>query len=180
MKSNQIKTKQFQNFRFLAPIAVNSSINHPAILNFSSTGVIERDNSGFFKRVLKKVGFAENSKAVSLNKSLIIINFLISLIPLLLQRLRASSILLYECVADQINYYEFFQEFDLPNTFNSWFLITELHVHILLVRAMAEGSETGQDGRFLRNCIVEALWADVGTRAKKLGVITKIRKAFNK
>lgn len=26
-------------------------------------------------------------------------------------------------------------------------------------------------GRFLRNCIVEAMWEDVTTRAKKLGVI---------
>jgi hypothetical protein len=32
---------------------------------FSSTAHIERENGGFFKRVLKKVGFAENSKAVS-------------------------------------------------------------------------------------------------------------------
>lgn len=33
---------------------------------------------------------------------------------------------------------------------------------------MQEGSESGQDGRFLRNCIVESMWADVQTRAKKL------------
>lgn len=39
---------------------------------------------------------------------------------------------------------------------------------MLLVRAMAEGSEKGENGRFLRNCIVEAMWADVNTRAKKL------------
>lgn len=38
-----------------------------------------------------------------------------------------------------------------------------------MLRAMAEGSENGEDGRFMRNCIVEALWADVNTRAKKLG-----------
>lgn len=73
-------------------------------------------------------------------------------------------------MADQINYLEFFKRFELPDTFNSWFLVTELHVWMLLVRAMAEGSETGEDGRFLRNCIVEAMWADVGTRAKKLAV----------
>lgn len=40
---------------------------------------------------------------------------------------------------------------------------------MLLVRAMAEGSETGEDGRFMRNSIVEAMWADVNKRAKKLG-----------
>lgn len=81
-----------------------------------------------------------------------------------------SSYLIYESVADKINYRLFFDHFKLPDTFNSWFLITELHTWMLLVRAMAEGSETGQDGRFMRNCIVEAMWADVNKRAKKLGV----------
>lgn len=78
--------------------------------------------------------------------------------------------LLYESVADSVNYIEFFEKYRMPNTFNSWFLVTELHVWMLLVRAMAEGSESGQDGRFLRNSIVEAMWSDVNTRAKKLGV----------
>ena len=76
--------------------------------------------------------------------------------------------MLYENVADKINYYEFFDEFNLPDTFNSWFLVTELHCWLILTRVMQEGSESGQDGRFLRNCIVEAMWADVQTRAKKL------------
>lgn len=88
----------------------------------------------------------------------------------LLQRLKVTSHLLYESVADKINYVAFFRDFNLPNTFNSWFLVTELHVWLLLMRSMAEGSETGEDGRFLRNCIVEAMWGDVNTRAKKLGV----------
>lgn len=84
-----------------------------------------------------------------------------------------TSHLLYESVADKINYVAFFRDFNLPNTFNSWFLVTELHVWLLLMRSMAEGSETGEDGRFLRNCIVEAMWGDVNTRAKKLGVSEK-------
>lgn len=33
---------------------------------------------------------------------------------------------------------------------------------------MAEGSEKGQDGKFMRNCIVEAMWGDVNKRAKQL------------
>lgn len=76
---------------------------------------------------------------------------------------------MYQSVADTIDYKAFFQQFNLPNTFNSWFLVTELHVWMLLMRAMAEGDESGEDGRFMRNCIVEAMWADVNTRAKKLG-----------
>lgn len=85
---------------------------------------------------------------------------------------------MYGAVADQINYQEIFEKFNLPNTFNSWFLITELHVWILMVRAMAEGSEKGQDGKFIRNCIVEAMWSDVNKRAKELsgGSSSEMRK----
>lgn len=56
----------------------------------------------------------------------------------------------------------------MPDTFNSWFLVTELHCWLILTRVMEEGSESGQDGRFMRNCIVEAMWVDVQARAKKL------------
>ncbi|KAH8379378.1 hypothetical protein KR009_004517 [Drosophila setifemur] len=124
----------------------------------SSTGFVDSANKakpgpapapeeGILKRVLTKVGFTPNTKA----------------------RLKVTSHLLYESVADKISYVAFFRDFNLPNTFNSWFLVTELHVWLLLMRSMAEGSETGEDGRFLRNCIVEAMWGDVNTRAKKLG-----------
>lgn len=119
------------------------------LLRHCSTGIIQSQdqNVGILKKALKKIGFAGNSKT----------------------RLKVTSFILYECVADGMNYVEFFDVFNMPNTFNSWFLVTELHVWMLLLRAMAEGSESGEDGRFLRNCIVEAMWADVNTRAKKLG-----------
>ncbi|EDW69197.1 ubiquinol-cytochrome-c reductase complex assembly factor 1 [Drosophila virilis] len=121
-----------------------------------STGVVDSpgkaakqttEDGSILKRVLTKVGFTPNTKA----------------------RLKVTSHLLYESVADKINYVAFFRDFNLPNTFNSWFLVTELHVWLLMMRSMAEGSEAGEDGRFLRNCIVEAMWGDVNTRAKKLG-----------
>lgn len=67
---------------------------------------------------------------------------------------------------DNLNYTEFFEQLNLPDTFYSWFVITEVHVWMLSVRAMAEGD----DGRFIRNSVVEALWTDVGLRAKKIGV----------
>ncbi|KAM8707878.1 hypothetical protein ACLKA7_014928 [Drosophila subpalustris] len=126
----------------------------PGQRRLSSTGSVldspakpATEDGGILKRVLTKVGFTPNTKA----------------------RLKVTSHLLYESVADKINYVAFFRDFNLPNTFNSWFLVTELHVWLLLMRSMAEGSETGEDGRFLRNCIVEAMWGDVNTRAKKLG-----------
>lgn len=134
---------------------VQSKCNPPALTPLAPAATYATDiyhekvnnDEGILKKVLKKVGFAHNSKS----------------------RLRVCSFLLYESVADRINYINFFEYFNLPNTFNSWFLVTELHVWMLLVRSMAEGSESGEDGRFLRNSIVEAMWKDVNTRAKKLG-----------
>lgn len=80
--------------------------------------------------------------------------------------MKVTGYLLYESVADKIAYSQFFEQYYLPDTFYSWFVVTELHVWMLLVRIMNEG----EDGRFIRNCIVQAMWADVNIRAKKLGV----------
>lgn len=85
---------------------------------------------------------------------------------------------MYESVADKIDYEYFFKVCKMPDTFNSWFLITELHVWMLLVRAMAEGCEKGSIGREMRNDIVEALWADVATRTKQFRV-NLIQKQMN-
>ncbi|KAK9884421.1 hypothetical protein WA026_007268 [Henosepilachna vigintioctopunctata] len=73
----------------------------------------------------------------------------------------------YESVVDGIDYYQFFYDLDIPDTFYSWFAITELHLWMLSVRAMAEGD----DGRLIRNNIIEALWADVFPRIKELGEV---------
>lgn len=60
----------------------------------------------------------------------------------------------------------FFDTLALPDTFYSWFVITELHIWMLSVRLMA----VGEDGRIVRNGMMEALWNDVPTRVKYLGV----------
>jgi cytochrome b pre-mRNA-processing protein 3 len=114
-----------------------------------SVRVVDTDEGmGVIKKFMRKVGLSPDSSKAAM---------------------KLASFYLYETVADNINYMEFFDHFELPDTFNSWFVVTELHVWMLLVRAMAEGSENGQDGRFLRNAIVEAMWSDVNTRSKKLG-----------
>lgn len=53
----------------------------------------------------------------------------------------------------------------MPDTFFSWYLITELHVWMLSVRAMAEETE---HGRYLRNRIIESMWKDISVRIKKV------------
>lgn len=73
---------------------------------------------------------------------------------------------------DSVNHMEFVEKFQMPNTFNSWFLITEIHVWMLMVRAMAE-LEIGQE---IRNEISGALWYDVLTRTKGMGSASIVKK----
>lgn len=80
------------------------------------------------------------------------------------QTLNGKATFLYECVADQVMYNEFVNKFNLPNSFNSWFLVTELHVWMLMVRAMGEI----EHGEVVRNRIVESMWTDVVKRVQKL------------
>lgn len=95
------------------------------------------------------------------------------------QRLKLTGYFLYECVPDKVSYTEWFKKLNLPDTFTSWFTVTELHVWLLMVRYMAEDLTSTSndknryvkgDGHFVRNCIIEALWADVGNRIKLLEV----------
>ena len=54
----------------------------------------------------------------------------------------------------------------MPDTFYSWFLVTELHVWMLLVRFMSEGT----NGEEVRNLLVKTMWNDVNKRSKQLDV----------
>lgn len=92
-------------------------------------------------------------------------------------RLKLTGYFLYENIPDKVSYMEWFEHLELPDTFTSWFTITELHVWMLMVRYMAEDIMLSAadkkkyikgDGHFVRNCIVEAMWADVGNKIKLL------------
>ncbi|XP_020281419.1 ubiquinol-cytochrome-c reductase complex assembly factor 1 isoform X2 [Pseudomyrmex gracilis] len=71
----------------------------------------------------------------------------------------------YEDVLGQIDYPFFFKYFNMPDTFCSWFLVTELHVWMIMVRYMAEG----KTGKAIRNHIAMTLWSDLKARVDKLG-----------
>lgn len=109
-----------------------------------STYEVAKDES-LVKRVLRKIPFLDFDKI----------------------KIKSSGYFLYENIADQLDYIDFFEKFDLPDTFYSWFVITELHIWMLSARAMAEGD----NGQVLRNSMFEALWADVAKRTKELGAV---------
>lgn len=98
-----------------------------------------------FKRFLQKL------KIIDLSKS----------------RAHTSGLMSYELIADRIDYDMFYKDFNMPDTFFSWFLVTELHVWMLMVRFMAEGKL----GHIARNSLVEEMWVDVNNRVKLLGKI---------
>lgn len=92
-------------------------------------------------------------------------------------RLKLTGYFLYENIPDKVTYMNWFESLNLPDTFTSWFIITELHVWMLMVRYMAEDvakSATEKkkyikgDGHFVRNCVIEAMWADVANKIKLL------------
>ncbi|KAG0725018.1 Ubiquinol-cytochrome-c reductase complex assembly factor 1 [Chionoecetes opilio] len=116
----------------------------PPRRSLTTTGAtLMSQEPGRLRRFVKKMGWLDHSKS----------------------QLKRSGFLLYESVCGNIMTSDFFEVFDLPDTFYSWFLVMELQVWMLMVRLMAEGEE----GRFTRNAMLEAMWQDCETRSKKLG-----------
>jgi len=79
-------------------------------------------------------------------------------------KLKASGFVLLTHCTQKPDLEGFFTTFDMPDTFYSWFLVTELHVWLLGARVMRDGDL----GRLVRNSMVEALWQDCDTRAKSI------------
>ena len=54
----------------------------------------------------------------------------------------------------------------MPDSFQSWFLVAQLHVWLCLVRLKREG----RDGEFVIQNVVSTFWYDVQQRMQVLGV----------
>ncbi|XP_014678600.1 PREDICTED: ubiquinol-cytochrome-c reductase complex assembly factor 1-like [Priapulus caudatus] len=114
--------------------------------NYGSHSLGSELNTGFFTKVLDKLGYQIGMKY---GKS----------------RLRIAGSKMYELCVTPIDHLYFFKACGLPDTYNSWFVITELHVWMCMVRLMREDRE----GRFTRNILVQMMWDDVDKRCKQLG-----------
>lgn len=79
-------------------------------------------------------------------------------------RLRMVGTTLYTNCVDNIDHQEFIKYLNLPDTYYSWYIVTELHVWMTLVRVMHEEKH----GRTCRNDIIHAMWQDVDKRLKQL------------
>ncbi|XP_034021798.1 ubiquinol-cytochrome-c reductase complex assembly factor 1 [Thalassophryne amazonica] len=81
-------------------------------------------------------------------------------------KIKVAALRMYICCAEKINYDEFFERCSLPDTLNSWFLVTLLHVWMCLVRLRQEG----RAGKYMCHYVVETMWGDVVQRIKIMDV----------
>ncbi|KAL4084551.1 hypothetical protein QTP88_027499 [Uroleucon formosanum] len=130
-----------------------------------SRGLINPNNTNF--TIAKRHAVTDFIGINTKNKVSEFINRFQIMNPLNKSRYEANSWILYERLVDQIPFDQIITKLDLPDTFNSWFIITELHLWMIFVRFMNEGTQ----GTMIRNFIMEALWNDVEFRSKKLAIV---------
>ncbi|NP_001279134.1 ubiquinol-cytochrome-c reductase complex assembly factor 1 [Callorhinchus milii] len=81
-------------------------------------------------------------------------------------KIKIAGLRMYTCCVERINYDEFFERCNLPDTLNSWFLVAQLHVWMSLVRMKQEGRE----GKYMCRYIVHSMWEDLEQRGKVMGI----------
>jgi len=77
----------------------------------------------------------------------------------------AGAFLMNSCTGE-VDVITFIEEFDLADTYYSWFIVSELHLWMLSVRLMSEGCKDCQE---VRNWMVKIFWDDCDARAKEVG-----------
>ncbi|XP_078508321.1 ubiquinol-cytochrome c reductase complex assembly factor 1 [Lissotriton helveticus] len=81
-------------------------------------------------------------------------------------KIKIAALRMYTCCVERIDYDEFFNKCNLPDTLNSWFLVTQLHVWMSLVRLKQEG----RAGKYMCRYVVHSMWEDVQQRGKVMGI----------
>lgn len=120
-------------------------------LQFSSSAIVNVDHSdsskrpSIFQRLYRKV----MPEGLSVSKT----------------SLYKSGAILSACCTHEVDLDSFFKAFDLPDTYYSWWLVTELHAWMICVR-LAVGNT--KEGLHCRNCMVTELYNDMDERAKKV------------
>ncbi|XP_058142958.1 ubiquinol-cytochrome c reductase complex assembly factor 1 isoform X2 [Dasypus novemcinctus] len=82
-------------------------------------------------------------------------------------KIKIAALRMYTNCVEKTDFEEFFLRCQMPDTFNSWFLITLLHVWMCLVRMKQEG----RSGKYMCHIIVHFMWEDVEQRGRVMGGI---------
>ncbi|GFR70501.1 ubiquinol-cytochrome c reductase complex chaperone [Elysia marginata] len=75
-------------------------------------------------------------------------------------KLKLSGYHLYICCSDFIDFQQFVEDVNIPDTFASWFQLLQLHVWLLNVKL----SQIGLEGILLKNNVYKAMWQNVEIR----------------
>ncbi|KAL0120104.1 hypothetical protein PUN28_008042 [Cardiocondyla obscurior] len=147
--------KNVNSGRLLPAIFTTSMSSEAHTISEQRTTVVDNlaSKRGIFETILNKTGLIDVQK----------------------YRTIYLGFFVYEHVINQIDYAFFFKHFNMPDTFFSWFLVTELHVWMIMVRYMADE----KDGKIVRNNVVQAMWEDTQARIDKLGTIRSKIKSDN-
>lgn len=80
-------------------------------------------------------------------------------------KLHISGLTLSACCSHEVDFEAFMKVFDMPDTYYSWWLVTEIHVWMMCVR-LAVGNTP--EGKHCRNFMVKQLYEEMEERAKKV------------
>ncbi|KAK4471288.1 hypothetical protein MN116_004729 [Schistosoma mekongi] len=86
--------------------------------------------------------------------------------------LRMSGENLFIVCAEYPVFEDFVQHLKLPDTFQTWFSLTALHVWMCFVRLRREGEE----GYLMKKWMDKALWADIQRRMRAFRILTRVNK----
>jgi len=83
-----------------------------------------------------------------------------------------ASLRLYLCCVELVDNVQFFEVLNLPDSFNSWFSVTELHLWLVCTQIPSSTRE----GQFLRKKLMKNCWKDVAKRMKLMDSVYTDRK----
>lgn len=78
----------------------------------------------------------------------------------------AGTLLFGSC--SHVNFSDFRDYFDMPDTFNSWFLVTELHVFMVSNRLM---HNQDPDAKIVMQNVQKVLWKDCNQRISNVAAM---------
>uniref|UniRef100_UPI00358FFB08 ubiquinol-cytochrome-c reductase complex assembly factor 1-like n=1 Tax=Myxine glutinosa TaxID=7769 RepID=UPI00358FFB08 len=81
-------------------------------------------------------------------------------------KLRIAALRMYTCCVEKVDFEDFVKQCQLPDTLSTWFLVTQLHVWMCLVRLKQEGRE----GNYICKYIVYAMWDDLQQRGAMMKI----------
>ena len=91
------------------------------------------------------------------------------------KELRSAGFIMCTYCTNGTNIRDFIEYFDLPDTYFSWFLVTELHIWMISNRVMSMSNDRGE---VIRDAMISALWYDCDSRLKNLAEMSSKDRKF--